>query len=85
MMWMLGALWLVVAHDTDTAYMDDVMGNLFPFLVFNKWCTILKCLWDYFRLKQVKALKNVKQELLTKKKNGVLNGDKKSSWILKNA
>ena len=53
-----------------TAYMDDVTGNLLSFFVFNKWHAILKCLWDYFRLKQVNALRKVKQELFTKQKNG---------------
>ena len=71
-MWMLRALWLVVAHDlSEYRYMDDVTRNLFPFFVQHGarfWkCT---CIWDYFGLKQVKSSKKVQQELFTRKKNG---------------
>ena len=36
MMWMLRALWLVVAHDLlEYRYMNDVTGNLFSLFLFN--------------------------------------------------
>ena len=41
-MWILRALWLVVAHDLlEYRYMDDVTGNLFP-LLCSTWRAVLK-------------------------------------------
>ena len=70
MMWMLRALWLVVAHDlSEYRYMDDVPRNLL-FLFCSTGARFWKFLWDYFGSKQVKASKKVQQELFTRKKNG---------------
>ena len=65
---MLRALWLVFAHDlSEDRYMNDVTGNLSLFKMARGF---KKSLWDYFELKQVKALKKSSQDLSTEKKNG---------------
>ena len=83
-MWMLRALWLVVAHDLlEYRYMDDVTGNLFS-LFCSTWRAVLKMFVRLFRIKA--------SEILEKSSTGAIyktekwrNGDKKSSWLLKNA
>ena len=67
MMWMLRALWLVFAHDlSEDRYMNDVTGNL---SLFKMARSFKKSLWDYFELKQVKALKkNLSRTYLQRRK-----------------
>ena len=69
MMWMLRALWLVVAHD-----LLEIHGwrhGETCFLCFvQHGARFWKCLWDYFGLKQVKSSKKVPQKLFTRNKNG---------------
>ena len=69
MIWMLRALWLVVAHDlSEHRYM--VTSREACILCFAQHgARFWKCLWD-FGLKQVKSSKNVRQELFTRQKNG---------------
>ena len=56
MMWIIRALWLVVAHDlSEDRYMDDVKENFFFDCFVQHGARFWKCLWDYFGLKQVKA------------------------------
>ena len=71
MMWMLRALWLVLAHDLlEYRYMDDITRNLFS-LFCSTWRAVLKMFVRFsFGLKQVKSSKKVQQELFTRKKNG---------------
>ena len=70
-MWMLRALWLVLAHDlSEYRYMDDITRNLFS-LFCSTWRAVLKMFVRFsFGLKQVKSSKKVQQELFTRKKNG---------------
>ena len=79
MMWMLRALWLVVAHDL-SEYMDDVTRNLFS-LLCSTWRTVLKMFVKLLRIKE--------SELLEKSSTGAIykkakwrDEDKKSSWLL---
>ena len=65
MMWMLRALWLVVAHNL-LEYMDNVTEDLFYLFFFQHGVRFWKCLWDYFGLSKWKSRKN--QELFTTKK-----------------
>ena len=51
MMWMLRALWLVLAHDlSEYRYMDDVTRNLFS-LFCSTWRAVLKMFVRLFRIK----------------------------------
>ena len=75
MMWMLRALWLVVAHDlSEDSYMDDVTRNLFS-LFCSTWRAVLKM---FVRLLRIKA-----SEILEERSTGAIfkkekkrNGDK---------
>ena len=70
MMWMLCALWLVVAmiyQSTDT-WMTSHETWFVCFVQHG--ARFWKCLWDYFGLKQVKSSKKVQQKLFTRNKNG---------------
>ena len=50
MMWMLRALWFVVAHDLlEYRYTDDVTGNLFS-LFCSTWHAVLKMFVRLFRI-----------------------------------
>ena len=65
-MWMLRALWLVVAHDLlEHKYMDDVTGNLFS-LFFSTWCAVLKIFVRLFRIEQLEGSKKIYQGLFAK-------------------
>ena len=88
MMWMVHALWLVVAYDLlEYRYVDDVTGNLFT-LFCSTWRVVLKMihwwLWDYFGLKQVKTSKKKLARAIYKEEKW-RNGEEKSSLQLKNA
>ena len=65
MMWMLRALWLVVAHNL-LEYMDNVTEDLFYLFFFSTWRAVLKMFVRLRWIKQVKVSKN--QELFTTKK-----------------
>ena len=60
MMWILRALWLVVAHDLlEYRYMDDVTGNLFIFVLF-------KMAWGFENVCEIisyKASENLEKRL----------------------
>ena len=68
MMWMLRALWLVVALDLSWyRHMDDVTETCFLFVQHG--ARFWKCSWDYFGLKQAKASKkNVSRNYLQRRK-----------------
>ena len=56
MMWMLRALWLVVAHDlSEDTYIGDITGNLF-FLFCSKRRAVLKLFVSLFRFKASESL-----------------------------
>ena len=62
MMWMLRALWLVVAHDlSEYRYMDDVTRNLFS-LFCSTWRTLLKMFMRLFRIIASEAIQERKME-----------------------
>ena len=70
MMWMLRALWLVVAHDlSEYRYMDDVTRNLFS-LFCSTWRVVLNMFVRLSRIKASEILENVQLEPFTSKKNG---------------
>ena len=70
MMWMLRALWLVVAYDlSEYRYIDDTMANLFS-LFCSTWRAVLKM---FVRLFQIKASESLEKSLagaIYKEKNG---------------
>ena len=69
-MWMVRALWLVVAHDlSEYGYMDDVTRSLVC-LFCSTWRAVLKMFVRLFRIKQVKSSNKVQQKLFTRNKNG---------------
>ena len=75
-MWMLRALWLVVAHDLlEYRYMGDVTQNLFNqfWLFCSTWRAVLKMFVRLFWIKVSEILKKSSR-----------NRDKKSSWLLYN-
>ena len=56
MMWMLGALWLVDAHDlSEYRYMDDVTRNLFSLFCSTRRA-VLKMFVGLFRIKASEIL-----------------------------
>ena len=62
MMWMLRALWSVVAHDlSEYRYMDDVTRNLFS-LFCSTWRAVLKMFMRLFRIKASEAIQERKME-----------------------
>ena len=70
-MWMLGALWLVVAHDlSEYRYMDDVTRNMFS-LFCSTWRAVLKMFVGLFRIKA--------SEILEKSSTGG-NYNRKKKW-----
>ena len=79
MMWMLHALWLVVAHDLlEYRYMDDVRGNLFS-LFCSTWRAVLKMFVRLFRIKASESLekKNLARSIY-KEENGIKEKKKSS-------
>ena len=83
-MWMLRALWLVVAHDLlEYRYMDDVTGNLFS-LFCSTWRAVLKMFVRLFLIKASESHeKNLAKAIYKEKK--WRKGEKKSSLQLENA
>ena len=86
---MLHMLWLVFAHDLLRVQIHEWRHMTLVFFVlfnmvhsFENVCESTKVFWII--IKQVKALKKVKQELVTTKNNEE-TGDKKSSWQFENA
>ena len=86
---MLHMLWLVFAHDLLRVQIHEWRNVTLVFFVsfnmvhsFENVCESTKVFWII--IKQVKALKKVKQELVTTKNNEE-TGDKKSSWQFENA
>ena len=70
MMWMLRALWLVVAHDLlEYRYMDDVTRNLFS-LFCSTWRAVLKMFVRLFQIKASESLKKRISKSYLKEKNG---------------
>ena len=67
MMWMLCTLWLNVAP---WSIRVQIHGRCHFLCFVQHGAQFWKCLWDYFRLTQVKSLKKVQQELFTREKNG---------------
>ena len=82
-MWMLGALWLVVAHDlSEYRYMDDVTRNLFS-LFCSTWRAVLKMFVGLFRIKASEILeKSSTRGNYNRKKNEEKGTKKKNSWLL---
>ena len=76
MMWILRAVWLVVAHDP----LDDVTGNLFS-LFCSTWRAVLKMFVRLFQISE-SLEKNVARAIYKEEK--WRKGDKKSSLQLKN-
>ena len=84
MMWMLRALWLVVAHDLlRYRYMDDVRGNLFP-LICSTSRAVLKMFVRLFRIKASESLVKSLSRAIYKEEKWRTR-DKKNSWLLENA
>ena len=80
-MWMLRALWLVVAYDlSEYSYMDDVTQNLFC-LFCSTWLAVLKMFVRLFRIKASEILEKSSTGAIYKKQKW-RNGDKKSSSLL---
>ena len=86
---MLHMLWLVFAHDLLRVQIHEWHHVTLVFFVsfnmvhsFQNVCESTKVFWII--IKQVKALKKVKQELVTTKNNEE-TGDKKSSWQFETA
>ena len=70
MMWMLHALWLVVAHGLlEYRYMDDVTGNLFS-LFCSTWHAVLKMFVRLFRIEASESFGKSLAGAISKKKNG---------------
>ena len=79
MMWMLHALWFVVAHDL--LEMTSRETSFFCFV--QNGARFWKCLWDYFGLRKWKPWKRLSGAIYKKEK--WRKGNKKSSWQLENA
>ena len=81
MMWMLRALWLVVAHDLSKyRYMNDVTRNFFS-MFCSTWRAVLKMFVRLLRIKVSEILEQSSTGAIFKKEKK-RNGDKKSSWLL---
>ena len=84
MMWMLRAMWLVVAHDLlEYRYMDDVKGNLFS-LFCSTWHAVLKMFVRLFRVEVSESFGKRLAGAIYKEEKWK-NGDQKSYWLLDNA
>ena len=84
MMWMLRALWLVVAHDLlEYRYMDDVTGNLFS-LFCSTWHAVLKMFVRLFRIEASESFGKSLAGAIYKEEKW-RNGDQKGYWLLDNA
>ena len=84
MMWMLHALWLVVAHDLlEYRYMDDVTGNLFS-LFCSTWHAVLKMFVRLFRIEASESFGKSLAGAIYKEEKW-RNGDQKGYWLLDNA
>ena len=80
-MWMLRALWLVVAYDlSEYRYIDEVTGNLFS-LFWSTWRAVLKMFLRLFRIKASESLEKSLAGPIYKEEKW-RNWDKKSSWPL---
>ena len=80
MMWMLRALWLVVAYDlSEDRYMDDVTRNLFTLFCSEHGAAVLNMF--VVRIKASDILERYSTGAIYKKEKW-RNGDKKSSWLL---
>ena len=78
-MWMLGALWLVVAHDlSEYRYMDDVTRNLFS-LFCSTWRAVLKMFVGLFRIKASEILEKSSTRGNYNRKKKWRKGDKKKT------
>ena len=81
MMWMLRALWLVLAHDLlEYRYMDDVTGNLFS-LFCSTWHAVLKMFVRLFRIEASESFGKSLAGAIYKEEKW-RNGDQKSYWLL---
>ena len=77
MMWILRALWLVVAHDlSEYRYMDDITRNLLFFVLFN-WRAVLKMFVRLFPIKASESLEKISTGAIYKKEKW-RNGTKRS-------
>ena len=84
MMWMLPALWLVIAYDlSHYRYIDHATGNLFS-LFCSTWRAVLKMFLRLFRIKESESLEKSLAGAIYKEEKWRY-GDKKSSWPLKDA
>ena len=84
MIWMLRALWLVVAHDLlESRYMDDVTLNLFS-LFCSTWHAVLKMFVRLFRTEASESFGKSLAGAIYKEEKW-RNGDQKSYWLLDNA
>ena len=84
MMWMLRALWLVVAYDlSHYRYIDDVTGNLLS-LFCSTWRAVLRMFLRLFRIKANESLEKSLARAFYKEEKW-WNRDKKSSWPLTDA
>ena len=78
MMWMLRALWLVVAHDlSEYSYMDDVTRNLFS-LFCSTWRAVLKMFVRLLRIKASEILEKSSTGATFKKEKRRLTGTKRA-------
>ena len=78
MMWMLRALWLVVAHDlSEYRYMDDVTRNLFS-LFCSTWRAVLKMFVRLLRIKASEILEKSSTGATFKKEKRRLTGTKRA-------
>ena len=81
MMWILRALWLVVAYDlSHYRYIDDVTGNLLS-LFCSTWRAVLRMFLRLFRIKANESLEKSLARAFYKEEKW-WNRDKKSSWPL---
>ena len=80
-MWMLGALWLVVAHDlSEYRYMDDVTRNLFS-LFCSTWRAVLKMFVGLFRIKASEILEKSSTRGNYNRKKNEEKGTKKKKLL----
>ena len=78
MMWLLRALWLVVAHDlSENSYMDDVTRNLFS-LFCSTWRAVLKMFVRLLRIKASEILEKSSTGATFKKEKRRLTGTKRA-------
>ena len=83
MMWMLRALWLVVAHDLlEYRYINDVTRNLFS-LFCSTWHAVLKMFVSLFWIEASESFGKHLAGAIYKEKKW-RNGDQKSYWLLDN-